>query len=154
MKYIMARRWPMEPLARRVDRPRFDTSQRGACGSANQKHALRNFSVKIGTIFEDSPLPLDKRLCAMWLLVTCKNGISSYEISRDLGISQKSAWHMMHRVRLAVHTGSLEKKLSGGVEANETWIGGKARNMHKSKKRRRCGTSPCNGRQACHSGIA
>ena len=134
MKYIMARRWPngvVCPTCGSTEVRYIATRRMWECKS---KHARKQFSVKIGTIFEDSPLPLDKWLCAMWLLVTCKNGISSYEISRDLGISQKSAWHMMHRVRLAVHTGSLEKKLSGEVEADETWIGGKARNMHKSKK--------------------
>lgn len=79
---------------------------------------------------------LDTWLTAMWLLVSCKNGISSYEVSRDLGISQKSAWHVMHRVRLAVQDGSFEK-LSGHVEADETFIGGKARNMHVGKRRLR-----------------
>src|ERR1700690_1443282 len=88
-------------------------------------HPLAKFSLKTGTIFEDSPIPLQKWLPAVWLLVGCKNGISSYEIGRDLGISQKSAWHMMHRIRFALHQGSFTK-FSGHVEADETFIGGKA----------------------------
>ena len=101
-----------------------------------EKHAKAKFSLKIGTIMEDSALGIDKWLVAMWLIVNCKNGISSCEIARDLGISQKSAWHMAHRIRFALHHGSFEK-LSGHVEADETFIGGKARNMHVGKRQRR-----------------
>jgi|SRR5208282_4502006 len=97
------------------------------------KHDHAKFSLKTGTIFEDSPIPLEKWLPAAWLIINCKNGISSYEVSRDLGVTQKSAWFMMHRVRLAMQSGTFEK-LSGEVEADETFIGGKARNMHASKK--------------------
>src|ERR1700688_5052602 len=100
------------------------------------KHPKSQFSLKVGTIFEDSPIPLDKWLCAMWLIVNCKNGISSCEVARDLGISQKSAWFMDHRIRFALYSGSFEK-LSGHVEADETFIGGKARNMHVAQRRRR-----------------
>jgi transposase-like protein len=99
-------------------------------------HPKQKFSLKVGTIFEDSAISLDKWLTAAWLIVNCKNGISSYEIGRDLGVSQKSAWHMMHRIRFALHSGSFEK-LSGHVEIDETFIGGKARNMHKSKRSRK-----------------
>jgi transposase-like protein len=101
------------------------------------KHERPTFTLKTGTIFEDSPIGLEKWLPAVWLLVTCKNGISSYEVARDLGISQKSAWHMMHRIRFALHHGSFDKMLSGEVEVDETFIGGKARNMHVSKRARR-----------------
>src|SRR6266446_6820118 len=100
------------------------------------KHAKAQFSLKVGTIFEDSPISLDKWLCAMWLIVNCKNGISSCEMARDLGITQKSAWFLDHRIRLALMSGTFEK-LSGEVEADETFIGGKARNMHVSKRQRR-----------------
>ncbi len=100
------------------------------------KHESPTFSLKTGTIFEESAVPLEKWLPAVWLLVTCKNGISSYEVGRDLGISQKSAWHMMHRIRFALHSGSFEK-MTGQVEADETFIGGKARNMHVAKRARR-----------------
>jgi transposase-like protein len=101
-----------------------------------EEHAKAKFSLKVGTIMEDSALAIDKWLTAMWLIVNCKNGISSCEIARDLGITQKSAWHMAHRIRYALHHGSFEK-LSGHVEVDETFIGGKARNMHVAQRRRR-----------------
>src|SRR5450631_552302 len=101
------------------------------------KHDRPRFSLKTGTIFEDSPLGLDKWLTAVWLIVNCKNGISSYEVHRDIGITQKSAWFMDHRIRFALHSGSFDKMLSGHVEADETFIGGKARNMHVAQRRRR-----------------
>jgi transposase-like protein len=100
------------------------------------KHPQPTFTLKTGTIFEDSPLGLDKWLAAVWLVVNCKNGISSYEIARDLGVTQKSAWFMGHRIRRALHVGSFDK-LSGEVEVDETFIGGKARNMHIAQKARR-----------------
>jgi transposase-like protein len=93
----------------------------------------KQFSVKVGTIFEDSPIGLDKWLCAMWLVANCKNGVSSYEIARDLKVTQTTAWFMLHRVRYAMHTGSINK-MTGTVEADETFIGGKARNMHAGKR--------------------
>lgn len=97
------------------------------------KDCKKNFTVKKGTIMEDSPIGLDKWLTAIWMIANDKNGISSYEIHRGLGITQKSAWFLLHRIRLAMQQGTLEK-LSGTVEADETFIGGKARNMHKSKR--------------------
>jgi transposase-like protein len=93
----------------------------------------KQFSIKVGTIFEDSPIGLDKWLCAMFLIANCKNGVSSYEIARDIRVTQKSAWFMLQRIRTAMHTGTFNK-LSGQVEADETFIGGKARNMHKDKR--------------------
>jgi transposase-like protein len=98
------------------------------------KHDRPRFSLKTGTIFEDSPISLDKWLTAVWLIVNCRNGVSSYEVHRDLGITQKSAWFMDHRIRFALHSGSFENMLSGEVEADETFIGGKARNMHADKR--------------------
>jgi transposase-like protein len=98
-----------------------------------EKHARPKFSLKVGTIFEDSPLSLSKWLPVVWMIANCKNGISSYEIARALGITQKSAWFMLHRVRKAMHTGSF-MKLDGEVEADETFIGGKSRNMHKGAR--------------------
>jgi transposase-like protein len=97
------------------------------------KACRKQFSVKVGTIFEDSALGLDKWLCAIWMIANAKNGISSYEIGRSLGMTQKSAWFVLHRIRYAMQQGSLEK-LSGEVEADETYIGGKAENMHKWKR--------------------
>lgn len=117
------------------------------CGVLDEKHyylktrrvwkcraCKKQFSVKVGTIFEDSAIGLDKWLPAVWLIANCKNGISSYELAKDLGVTQKTGWFMLHRIRLAMQTGTFEK-LSGQVEADETFIGGKARNMHKSKRK-------------------
>ena len=98
-----------------------------------QKHPRQKFSLKVGTIFEDSPIGLDKWLPAMWFVVNCKNGISSYEVHRALGVTQKTAWFMLHRIRLAMQ-GEDGGLLSGEVEVDETFIGGKARNMHKRKR--------------------
>jgi transposase-like protein len=100
------------------------------------KHSAPKFTLKTGTIFEDSPLGLDKWLAALWLLVNAKNGISSCEIARAIGITQKSAWFMAHRLRFALHHGSFDK-LTGEVEVDETFIGGKARNMHVAQRKRR-----------------
>jgi transposase-like protein len=101
------------------------------------KHAKKQFSVKGNTIFEDSPISLDKWLVAVWMIANCKNGVSSYEIHRAIGVTQKSTWFMMHRIRLALKVGSFHK-LGGGpeneVEVDETFVGGKLRNMHKDKK--------------------
>jgi len=102
-------------------------------------HAKPKFSLKVGTIFEDSPIPLEKWLAAVWLIVNCKNGVSSYEIHRALGVTQKSAWFMLHRIRLAMKNNSLTKlggNDSGPVQADETFVGGKAKNMHKSRRAR------------------
>jgi transposase-like protein len=135
--YIVPRRWPNGvvtcPTCGSEKVSFLKNQNKWQCST---RHPKRQFSLKTGTIFEDSPLGLDKWLAAMWMLIGCKNGISSYEISRDLGVTQKSAWHMMHRIRLALQSGSI-MKLSGEVEVDETFIGGKARNMHASKRRER-----------------
>jgi transposase-like protein len=96
-------------------------------------HPKRQFSVKVGTIMEDSAIPLDKWLCAFWLLANAKNGISSYEVHRAIGVTQKTGWFMLQRIRLAMQDGSIEK-MSGQVEADETFIGGSARFMHRNKR--------------------
>jgi transposase-like protein len=97
------------------------------------KGCHKQFTVKVGTVFEDSPLKLEKCLTATWLITNAKNGISSCEIARSVGITQKSAWFLLHRVRVAMTTGSFEK-FTGPVECDETFIGGKERNKHSSKK--------------------
>jgi transposase-like protein len=121
------------------------------CGQIGNQHYLatqkrwkckgcrKQFSVKVGTIFEDSPISLDKWLVALWMLVNCKTGISSYEVGRDLGITQKSAWFVLHRLRLALQNQSFVKMGGKGseVEVDETFIGGAARFMHHDKHRRR-----------------
>jgi len=98
----------------------------------------KQFSLKIGTIFEDSPISLDKWLTAFWLLANCKNGISSYELGRALKIHQNSAWFVLQRIRLVMQDDFFGSKLGGGegaeVEVDETFIGGKARNMHKHRR--------------------
>ena len=101
------------------------------------KHSRPQFTLKGGTIFEDSPLGLDKWLPAVWMVVNCKNGISSHEIARAIGVTQKTAWFMGHRIRAALHAGSFKEMLDGEVEVDETFIGGKARNMHARQRRRR-----------------
>jgi transposase-like protein len=100
------------------------------------KHAKQKFSLKAGTVFEDSPIGLEKWLPAVWLIVNNKNGISSYELHRALGVTQKSAWFMLHRIRLAMQSKSFNKLGGPGseVEVDEAFIGGKAKNMHKSRK--------------------
>jgi transposase-like protein len=100
------------------------------------RHPKAQFSIKVGTIFEDSPIGLDKWLVAMWMIANCKNGISSWELHRALGVSQKAAWFMLHRIRLAMQDDLTGGNLGGDVEIDETFIGGKARNMHKDRKLR------------------
>jgi transposase-like protein len=112
--------------------PRFLTARsKWQCGKAHQK---RQFSIKTGTIFEDSPVAMEKWLPAVWMIVNDKNGISSYELARALGVTQKTGWFMLHRIRLAMQRGGLDK-FSGDVEVDETFIGGKARFMHHGKRR-------------------
>jgi transposase-like protein len=135
-EYLMAHRWPNGVTCPRCGstnvlfQPKYNRWQ---CGS---KHDLRQFTSKTGTIFEDSPLGLDKWLLAMWQVVNCKNGVSSYEIHRAIGVTQKTAWFMDHRIRCSLGMAK-PGKFSGHVEADETFIGGKARNMHASKRARR-----------------
>jgi transposase-like protein len=110
-----------------------------------EKHPKRQFSVKVGTIMEDSPIKLDKWLVAMWLIVNAKNGISSYELARSIGVSQKSAWFMLHRIRLAMQDED-GGRLGGLVEVDETYIGGKARFMSGERKRRLAAKRPFGGK--------
>ena len=97
-----------------------------------QPHARPRFTLKTGTIFEDSPIALEKWLPAVWMLLNCKNGISSWELHRAIGVTQKTAWFMLHRIRLAMQDGTF-RKFSGTVESDETYVGGKAENMHPYK---------------------
>jgi transposase-like protein len=135
-EYAVAFRWPDG----KVTCPR--------CGKA--KHSFikkrriwfcyecrKQYTVKVGTVMEDSPIGFDKWMAAYWMLVNCKNGVSSMEIHRALGITQKSAWFMLQRLRLALHDDFYGSKLGGEVEVDESFIGGKARNMHVSERKRR-----------------
>ncbi len=99
------------------------------------RHPKCQFSVKVGTIFEESPIGLAKWLMAMWMLANCKNGVSSYEIARDLGVTQKTAWFLLHRIRLALQDEATHKFGFGGpVESDETFVGPNPAKMHKSRK--------------------
>jgi transposase-like protein len=134
-EYLMPRRWPNG-----VECPTCGTKKVSFLANQNRwqcsnKHSKRQFSIKVGTIFEDSPLGLDKWLPAVWFVTNCKNGISSYEIHRDLGVTQKTAWFMLHRIRAAMQEQN-DAKLSGEIEADETFVGGKIQNMHKKSRRK------------------
>ncbi|MGO9255192.1 MAG: IS1595 family transposase [Bryobacteraceae bacterium] len=136
ISYLVSKRWPNGvtcPTCGSSHVGFLANQQRWQCGA---RHPKRQFSVKVGTIFEDSPLGLDKWLPVVWLLTNAKNGISSWEIHRAIGVTQKTAWFMLHRVRLAMQDEFHGGKLGGEVEVDETFIGGKARNMHKSKRER------------------
>ncbi len=131
LAYAINLRWPTG-----ITCPRCDSKEHSFISTRRLwfcKGCKKQFTIKVGTIFEDSPLGMDKWMTAAWMICNCKNGISSYEISRDIGITQKSAWFLDHRIRRAMQSGSFDK-LSGEIEADETFIGGKARNMHKGKR--------------------
>lgn len=98
------------------------------------KGCRKQFSVKVGTIFEDSPLGLDKWFVAVWCIANAKNGISSCELHRAVGVTQKTAWFMLHRIRLAMKTKTFTK-IKGEVEGDEAFIGGSVKNMHPRKKK-------------------
>ncbi len=139
LNYLVARRWPKGVVCPSCgsENVSFSASRRvWQCGS---HHAKRQFSIKVGTIFEDSPIGLDKWLTAMWMLANCKNGVSSWEIHRTTRVTQKSAWFMLQRLRLALQTKSTVKLGGEGktVEVDETFIGGKSRNMHKEVRARK-----------------
>ena len=135
--YMVKQRWPDGivtcPTCGRNDVSWLKVQKKWQCKS---KHSKRQFSAKVGTIFEDSPLGLDKWLMTSWMLVNCKNGISSYEISRAVGVTQKSAWFMLQRLRLAMKS-EPESPMGGEggvVEADECFIGGKPKNKHLGKR--------------------
>jgi transposase-like protein len=134
LRYFASKRWPKGVICPHCEatEPMFLATRRvWKC-----RKCRKQFSVKTQTIFEDSPLPLGKWLTATWLIANCKNGVSSYEIARDLNVTQKSTWFMLHRIRCAM------QEIGGGklgreVEVDETFIGGKARNMHKDVRARK-----------------
>ncbi len=137
LEYMVRLRWPDGvvtcPTCGRKDPVFLKNQRKWQCKSVHEK---RQFSAKVGTVFEDSPIPLEKWLTAVWLVVNCKNGVSSYEIARAIGVTQKSAWFMLHRIRTALQekqgfgTG---RKIGGPeneVEVDETFVGGRKKNMH------------------------
>jgi transposase-like protein len=135
LKFLVALRWSRGVVCPHCGSKKVTFLENAKLWKCKNAHPRQKFSVKVGTIFEDSPIGLDKWFPAMWLAANCKNGISSYELHRALGVTQKTAWFMLQRIRLAMQKG-ITGKLSGQVEADETFIGARARNMHQSKKRR------------------
>lgn len=140
LDYLALRRWPKGvtcPMCWRKDVAFVPSRRLWQCKT---RHPKAQFSIKTGTILEDSPLGLEKWLPVMWLVANCKNGVSSWEIHRALGVSQKAAWFMLHRIRLGMQDKDSGGKLGGDphskVEIDETFIGGKARNMHKARRQR------------------
>jgi hypothetical protein len=139
LRYMASLRWPKGvecPACGRKDARFLENQRKWQCKSV---HAKRQFTVKVGTIFEDSPISLDKWLTVVWMIANCENGVSSYEVARAIGVTQKSAWFMMHRIRLAMQSGSLMKPGGGGktMEVDETFIGGLSRNMHRKVRARK-----------------
>ena len=139
LAYMTELRWPDGvvtcPSCGRKDVRFLHNQRKWQCKST---HAKRQFSAKVGTIFEDSPIPLEKWLVVVWMLSNCRNGISSYEIARAIGVTQKSAWFMLHRIRLGLQN-EPDRKMGGDggpVEVDETFVGGRLANMHKAKKDR------------------
>ncbi len=133
-EFMVSIRWPKGvacPSCGRKDVRYISTRRLWECKGA---HPKRQFSAKVGTIFEDSPIGLDKWFAAVWMIANDKNGVSSYEVHRALGVTQKTAWFMLHRIRLAMQTGTF-RKMKGRVEVDETFVGGKVSNMHKGRRK-------------------
>ncbi len=135
IEYLAGKRWPdgvaVCPTCGKKGAGYMPKHKRWQCSA---RHPKRQFSIKVGTIMEDSPIGLDKWLPVLWLIANCRNGISSWEIHRDLGVTQKTAWFMLQRARLAMQDDLTGGMLEGEVEVDETFIGGKVRNMHKDRK--------------------
>ncbi len=147
LRTMVELRWPHGvhcPTCGRTDVRFIATRRMWEC---KEKHPRKQFSAKVGTIFEDSPIDLGKWFAAIWMVANCKNGISSYEMHRALGVTQKTAWFMDHRVRLAMKTGSFIK-MSGDVEADETFIGGLSKNMHKHRRAQKIKGTGGSGKEA------
>ena len=150
LAYMVNLHWPDGvvtcPTCKRTDVVFLKNQRKWQCKSV---HTRRQFSAKAGTVFEDSPIPLEKWLVAVWMLSNCRNGVSSYELARTIGVTQKSAWFMLHRVRTGLQDkqgfGSMTK--IGGpeseVEVDETFVGGRKRNMHKDLVSHRIASSIC-----------
>jgi transposase-like protein len=141
IQYLAAKRWPDDvavcPVCGRKDAVYIEARRVWQCKT---RHPKAQFSIKVGTIFEDSPIPLGKWLMAMWMVANCKNGVSSHEIARSVGVTQKTAWFMNHRIRLALGYDATEQfggESGGPVEVDETFIGPDPRKMHANKREAR-----------------
>src|SRR5437016_902911 len=147
LSFLRDLRWPKGVSCPRCGSQSVAFLANARVWKCRSNHPSQKFSIKTLTIFEDSPIGLDKWLPALWMVINCKNGISSCEMARDLGVTQKTAWFMNHRIRLALHSGTFEK-MTGEVEVDETFIGGKARNMHIAQRKRRITGSGVKGKTA------
>jgi len=136
--FFVSMRWPNGPACPRCGSTKVTYSPKYRRFQCSSGHDGRQFTVKTGSVMEDSPLGLDKWALALWMEVNCKNSISSYELHRAAGITQKSAWFLLHRLRFAIKNNSFEKIGGKGeiIEADETFVGGLAKNMHKSRRAR------------------
>ncbi len=132
-EFFVGIRWPSGVRCPRCGSDKVTYLENAKVWKCRTPHPKQKFSAKVGTIFEDSPIGLDKWLPAMWLASNCKNGVSSYELHRALGVTQKTAWFMLQRIRLAMQQG-IGGKMSGTCEADESYIGAKARYMHKNRR--------------------
>lgn len=139
--FLALRRWPNGVVCPKCGSKNVSFLASRNIWQCKTRHKKAQFSIKVGTIFEDSPIGLDKWLTAMWMIANCKNGVSSWEIHRTIGVTQKTAWFMLHRIRLALQDSS-GGKLSGEVEVDETYIGGAARNMHANRRNRMMRQAP------------
>lgn len=134
-EFVSSLRWPNGPVCPTCGGTEHSFLKTRRIWKCKNRDCHKQFSVKAGTIFEDSPIPLDKWLCAIWLIANAKNGISSYELHRSIGITQKSAWFVLHRIRLAMQIGNFER-FDGEVETDESFVGPTGKFMHKDKKDR------------------
>jgi hypothetical protein len=137
LNYLSIRRWPNGVVVCPTcgsEKVRFQPAMR--LWQCSTRHPRFQFSIKVGTIMEDSPIGLDKWLPAMWMIGNDRNGISSWELHRALGVTQKTAWFMLHRIRTSMQDSVTGGKLNGEIEVDESYIGGKIRNMHKDRKKR------------------
>lgn len=135
VSYLVQLRWPEGVVCPTCGRTDVSYVAKRRVRQCKSRHPKSQFSPKVGTVMEDSPIGLDKWLMAMWMVSNCKNGVSSYEIHRDLGVTQKTAWFLLHRIRLAMKDERDHKFGFGGpVESDECYIGPNPAKMHKSRK--------------------
>lgn len=136
-RYMLAIKWPDgEVVCPHCNGDKVGYIQSRRMLQCKAPECRNQFSAKVGTIFEDSPLGLDKWFVAVWCIANAKNGISSCELARTIGVTQKTAWHMLHRIRTAMETKTF-RKLNGEIESDETFIGGAGQNMHSGVRKAR-----------------
>jgi transposase-like protein len=137
--FVASMRWPNGAVCAHCGGSKVSYLSTRRIWKCMNRECHKQFSVKTGSVFEDSPIPLDKWLTAVWLVVNCKNGVSSYEIMRHLKVTQKSAWFMLHRIRRALRQANWSKlggDQGGPVEVDETFVGPNPRKMHRSRRQR------------------